>query len=74
MTARPAPLAGLQIAGPALQRRLAGAVSLARLWHQGILRARTRRALTRLDAHLLRDIGLTAEAAAQEAARPFWRD
>ena len=33
---------------------------------------RSRRALASLDARLLSDIGLTAEAAAHEAARPFW--
>jgi len=40
-------------------------------WHD--LRA-TRRALARLDAHALRDIGLSAEARDAECARPFWRD
>lgn len=35
-------------------------------------RHRTRTALGQLDAHLLRDIGLTADAARAEAARPFW--
>ncbi len=33
-----------------------------------------RRALTGLDAHLLRDIGLTPEDAASEVGKPFWRD
>lgn len=31
-----------------------------------------RRALARLDANQLRDIGLTAEAAQNEAKRPVW--
>ncbi|MFB2593775.1 DUF1127 domain-containing protein [Paracoccus sp. p4-l81] len=35
-------------------------------------RHHSRAALARLDAHLLADIGLTADAAATEAARPFW--
>ena len=35
-------------------------------------RARSRRALHRLDAHLLRDIGLSDHEARREADRPFW--
>jgi uncharacterized protein YjiS (DUF1127 family) len=31
-----------------------------------------RRALARLDAHLLRDLGLDAERVAAECARPAW--
>lgn len=34
--------------------------------------SRQRRALARLDAARLEDIGLDPEAAAAEAARPFW--
>lgn len=37
------------------------------------LRRHGRRSLNRLDAHMLRDIGLTAEAAQIESAKPFWR-
>lgn len=37
-----------------------------------LARHHSRAALARLDPHLLADIGLTAEAAAEEAARPFW--
>ena len=33
---------------------------------------RTRRALSGLDAHLLRDIGLSPDVAASEAGRPVW--
>ncbi|MFZ5751314.1 MAG: DUF1127 domain-containing protein [Pseudomonadota bacterium] len=36
-------------------------------------RHRSRSALARLDAHLLRDIGLEPERAQSEAALPFWR-
>jgi uncharacterized protein YjiS (DUF1127 family) len=36
-------------------------------------RAASRRALARLDERLLRDIGLDPAAAADEAAKPFWR-
>lgn len=37
-------------------------------------RRRTRTSLARLDTHLLNDIGLGAERAATECAKPFWRD
>lgn len=37
-----------------------------------IARARERRALSKLDSRLLRDIGVDPADAAQEAARPFW--
>ncbi|WP_374642336.1 DUF1127 domain-containing protein [Tabrizicola sp.] len=33
---------------------------------------RSRKALARLDPHLLRDIGLTREEALAETARPLW--
>jgi len=36
-------------------------------------RLRQRRALARLDARLLRDIGVTAEQAERESSKPFWR-
>ncbi len=36
-------------------------------------RAHTRRALKSLDAHLLRDIGITPDAADIEANKRFWR-
>ncbi len=38
------------------------------------MRRLTRKGLRRLDDHLLRDIGLDPIAAADEAAKPFWRD
>jgi uncharacterized protein YjiS (DUF1127 family) len=34
--------------------------------------ARERRALSRLDEHLLRDVGLTRDAARREANRDAW--
>lgn len=40
-------------------------------WEQ---RQQTRRALKRLDAHLLRDIGLCASSAHQEGRKVFWKD
>lgn len=36
-------------------------------------RARTRRALARLDVAALNDIGISARAARQELRKPFWR-
>ncbi len=38
-----------------------------------IRRARTRRHLSELDTHLLRDIGVTFTDAQLEAAKPFWQ-
>ena len=38
-----------------------------------VSRARQRRALAQLDAHLLRDIGVTSYDATLEASKPFWR-
>ena len=37
-------------------------------------RYRQRRALARLDARLLRDIGITHYDAKREAEKPFWQD
>lgn len=37
------------------------------------VRARTRKSLKGLDPHLLRDIGLTPDAAEIEANKRFWR-
>lgn len=42
----------------------------ARLWHR---RAATRRQLARLDDRALADIGITRQAAQDEADRPFYR-
>lgn len=39
-------------------------------WQQ---RARDRRSLQRLDAHMLHDIGLSAADVDREASKPFWR-
>jgi uncharacterized protein YjiS (DUF1127 family) len=38
-----------------------------------VTRRRDRQRLAHLDAHLLRDIGLDAGEAHQEAAKPFWQ-
>lgn len=54
-----------------VRARLCSAVARLRLWRR---RARDRRELLRLDTRLLRDIGVTADEARCEAAKPFWRD
>lgn len=45
---------------------------LARSATDAIARRRNRRALARLDQHLLRDIGLSSDEARTEVAKPFW--
>ena len=62
--ARPEPR--LRAWGHAIRIRL-------RLAERWIERRRTRRALTKLDDHLLRDIGISRAEAEREAANPFWR-
>jgi len=47
---------------------------VARLVLAWIERRRQRAALSELDAHLLRDIGVSPEAARAEAEKPFWRE
>ena len=42
-------------------------------WQRFWLRLRTRRALLRLNAEQLKDIGLTRQQALDEAQRPFWK-
>lgn len=41
------------------------------VWEQ---RRATRRAMARLDRHLMRDIGLTPDVVADEVEKPFWRE
>ncbi len=53
-----------------LGARLRGLFGLWHLWHQ---RWQQRRQLAELDAHLLRDIGVTPREAFREASKPFWR-
>ena len=57
---------------PTRKPRRAG-LSMQRIvaWYR---RSQQRRRLRELDAHLLRDIGLTAEEAHFEASKPFWMD
>jgi uncharacterized protein YjiS (DUF1127 family) len=45
-------------------------LALVLLWHE---RARQRDQLRQLDAHALRDIGITREEALRESWKPFWR-
>ncbi len=49
---------------------LRGRFGLWHLWHQ---RWQQRRQLAELDAHLLRDIGVTPREAFREVSKPFWR-
>ena len=57
--------------GPAaLRTAVAQLGALARQWTQ---RRRSRIALSQLDDHLIRDIGLARGACEDEAQRPFWR-
>lgn len=56
---------------PPLSRMAFAVASLLLHWET---RRRLRRDLSRLDAHLLRDIGLTPRLAAAERAKPFWQD
>lgn len=67
MTTLPKTVAGMAIdAG----WTLGGVWQRVRVW-QG--RHRSRTALARLDAHLLRDIGIEPETAQSECGQPFWR-
>ena len=62
----------------AVRRRRAAAV-LAALGRAGawclacFQRAEQRRRLAELDEHMLRDIGVSKRDAAEESAKPFWR-
>lgn len=71
MSARTAAAPALSQSLPPLSRLLvAVAYGLAR-WDD---RRRTRAALSRLDDHLARDIGLTTASIDAECRKPFWRD
>jgi uncharacterized protein YjiS (DUF1127 family) len=62
-----------QIALP-LRRRTNLAARLVTAITTAVRRQRDRRQLAKLDAHLLRDIGLGAQDAESECAKPFWKD
>ena len=63
---------GLPIAGAELRLRRAAFASLRHRLALWFGRARQRRDLAELDAHLLEDIGVTPGEARREAAKPFW--
>ena len=50
---------------------LSNLASLGAIWHR---RIQTRRALGRMDRHLLSDIGMTEADVRDEADKPFWRE
>ena len=54
----------------AVSALLVGMARRVAIWER---RARTRRALSRLDAAMLRDLGLDPMTEQAEAARPFWK-
>ena len=70
MTAPPLILSNLQPLPP-LSRIVIALAQTVLTWD---LRRHGRRALRNLDPHLLRDIGLTEQAATIEAGKPFWQD
>ncbi|MES2145511.1 MAG: DUF1127 domain-containing protein [Pseudomonadota bacterium] len=59
---------------PRLQHILCHTQGWTRVMGHAVARRRGRKALVHLDDHLLRDIGLTRRAAADEAGKPFWLD
>ncbi|MCB5409346.1 DUF1127 domain-containing protein [Pseudogemmobacter faecipullorum] len=63
-------LPALPVQGPLTARLLIGlAMQITRFDE----RRRSRRALSRLDDYMLRDIGISHAAREAEIARPFWR-
>jgi uncharacterized protein YjiS (DUF1127 family) len=56
---------------PPLSRMAFGLATRLLAWEE---RRATRRALARLDAHMLRDIGLAPDAARTECVKHFWQD
>ena len=66
----PPPRLGQARYGGGLVDTLRAALALIRLWHR---RAHERQQLARLDARMLRDIGVTPVEALRECDKPFWR-
>lgn len=57
------------------ERRAAAHLAPARLWmalEAALRRRASRRVLASLDAHMLKDIGISPADAAREANKPFW--
>jgi uncharacterized protein YjiS (DUF1127 family) len=52
-------------------RSMAVAAETLRLWRE---RAQSRKSLASLDAHMLRDIGISPSQLWHEAGKPFWRE
>jgi uncharacterized protein YjiS (DUF1127 family) len=63
---------GFAPAGAEAHLRRAVFAVLLRTVSRWLARSRQRRDLAELDAHLLRDIGVTRGEASREAAKPFW--
>ena len=51
--------------------QLTTTLSALKVWN---LRANSRSALSKLDQHLLDDIGMSAKEARIEASKPFWKE
>ena len=66
-----APLATLETKGLTRRQRPVDAL---RVWAGWLARHRSRKHLAQLDAHMLRDIGLSEHSASTEVCKPFWRD
>lgn len=54
--------------------RTSGVKAVLRAVQAWALRHRSRQSLARLDAHMLRDIGLDQVKAQQECTKAFWQD
>ena len=70
----PCPHRTASVPSVGLERRVRETL-LSRLWRAAVrwgARARQRRDLADLDAHLLKDIGVTPGQAARESSKPFW--
>lgn len=67
MPALSAPMTSL----PPVSRALVAVAMTLAAWEE---RRISRRALARLDSHMLRDVGLSVQSRADETAKPFWRE
>ena len=61
----------VELAKPTMPAWRAALVTMLRRWRAN---REARRGLAELDARSLRDIGISPQAAAFEASRPFWHD